>query len=50
MNGIAATFLAMVVYFSVLMLIGLAGYINADRLEAWAERRFSTGRAHNRKG
>lgn len=50
MNGIAVTFLAMVIYFSVLMLIGLVGYINADRLEAWAGRRFSKERAHGRRG
>lgn len=50
MNGIAVTFLAMVIYFSVLMLIGLVGYINADRLEGWVDRKFSKKKPYGRKG
>lgn len=41
MNSIVMTFLAMVIYFAVLMLVGLAGYLNADRLEKWIDRKFS---------
>lgn len=41
MNDIAVTFLAIVIYFAVLMLVGLAGYLNADRLEKWVYRKFS---------
>lgn len=47
MSGLAMAFLAIMIYFVVLMLIGFVGYIHADRLEGWVERRFSKSTCSN---